>query len=113
MPTQKRKLVYSTRSDAQLNATKTHQSPRVSLPPQQQTIYLLVDRKQRKGKTVTICRGFQLTPTDLKDLEKKLKQECGAGGTSKGDEIEIQGDHRDKIFILLETLNYKVKRSGG
>jgi translation initiation factor 1 len=73
----------------------------------------MIDRKRRRGKTVTICRGFQLNASDLKALEKKLKRECGAGGTSKEDEIEIQGDHREKLFTSLATLNYKVKRSGG
>lgn len=107
------KLVYSTRDDAELDAKKSTTDLKQSLPPQQQTIRVMVDRKQRRGKTVTVCRGFQLTPTDLKKLEKTLKQYCGAGGTSKANEIEIQGDHRDKIMQKLTTLNYKVKRAGG
>ncbi|NIP24419.1 MAG: hypothetical protein GWO38_11520 [Phycisphaerae bacterium] len=107
------KLVYSTRDDAELDTEKSTTDLKQSLPPQQQTIQVMVDRKRRRGKTVTVCRGFQLTPTDLKELEKTLKQYCGAGGTSKANEIEIQGDQRDKIMQKLTTLNYKVKRVGG
>jgi len=105
------KLVYSTRSGGETGAPARPQGQ--SLPPQQQTIRLMLDKKRRRGKTVTVCSGFQLTPADLKELEKMLKQYCGAGGTSKGDEIEIQGDQRDKIMQRLAALNYKVKRAGG
>ena len=108
------KLVYSTRDPVERQRGKKATSVQTrSLPPPQQTIYVLIDRKQRRGKSVTVCRGFKLTPKDLKTLEKQLKQFCGAGGTSKGDEIEIQGEHRDKVMQKLAELNYKVKRSGG
>jgi translation initiation factor 1 len=107
------KLVYSTRSDAQLDNQKRANTITQSLPPQQQTIWVMIDRKRRRGKTVTVCSGFQLTPDDLKKLEKMLKQFCGAGGTSKAGEIEIQGEHRDKVMAKLAGLNYKVKRVGG
>ena len=42
-----------------------------------------------------------------------LKQFCGAGGTSKDDTIEVQGNHRDKVMEKLASLGYKVKRVGG
>jgi translation initiation factor 1 len=113
MTKKKEKLVYSTRSDAKLDNQRPSKGPTQSLPPQQQTIQVMIDRKRRRGKTVTLCSGFVLTPADLKDLEKQLKQFCGAGGTSKADEIEIQGEHRDKIMQKLAELNYKVKRVGG
>lgn len=111
-----RKLVYSTRSDAELDTDRPAQTPSKSVPPQQQTIRVLIDRKRRRGKTVTVCQGFVLTPADLKKMEKALKQYCGAGGTSKAgqeSEIEIQGDHRERIMAKLADLNYKVKRVGG
>ncbi len=103
------KLVYSTRTNAELTTGKPKKFTQKSLPPQQQTISLKLDKKRRRGKTVTLASGFQLSPKDLKSLSKLLKQTCGAGGTAKADEIEIQGDHRSKIKQKLLALHYHVK----
>jgi len=83
------------------------------LPPNQQQIRVEASSKGRKGKTVTIIRGFQASPETLTDLLKKLKTQCGAGGTLKDNEIEIQGDHKQKIVQYLIQLGYKAKASGG
>jgi len=85
----------------------------ISLPPQQQTIYLHRDSKGRGGKTVTLVKKLVLSEEDLKDLAKRLKQVCGSGGTIKDDMIEIQGEHRDKIAEALIKSGYKVKIAGG
>lgn len=84
-----------------------------SLPPQQQTVYLHHDSKGRGGKTVTVVKKLILSEEDLKELAKKLKQVCGSGGTIKDGEIEIQGEHREKIAEALMKLGYKVKIAGG
>ncbi len=84
-----------------------------TLPPNEQNLKVLLDRKQRKGKVVTLIEGFIGTTDDLKDLEKKLKNLCGTGGSSKNNEIIIQGDHREKIMAYLQSNEYKVKRVGG
>lgn len=83
------------------------------LPPNQQQVRVEASSKGRKGKTVTIIRGFQSNPDTLADLLKKLKTQCGAGGTIKENEIEIQGDHKQKIVQFLLQLGYKAKASGG
>lgn len=83
------------------------------LPPNQQNVRVEATRSGRKGKTVTIIRGFQSTPEKLADLLKQLKTQCGAGGTIKENEIEIQGDHKQKIVQFLVQLGYKAKASGG
>ena len=44
---------------------------------------------------------------------KKLKAQCGSGGTVKEDTIEIQGEHKQKLLDILNKLGYKVKISGG
>ena len=82
---------------------KTEPSSRrvISLPPNQQTVYLHRDSKGRGGKTVTLVKKLVLSEDDLKELAKKLKQICGSGGTIKGDMIEIQGEHREKIAEAL------------
>jgi len=83
------------------------------LPPNQQQVRVQTSRKGRGGKTVTVITGFQAKPETLADLLKKLKAQCGAGGAVKDNEIEIQGDHRDKLVQLLNQLGYKAKGSGG
>jgi translation initiation factor 1 len=114
MVQRKSKLVYSTDGEQDIDTRKISAStPAQSLPPQQQTISVLLDRKRRRGKTVTLCSGFVLSADDLRQVEKTLKQLCGAGGTSKDGEIEIQGEHRERIMSKLAEMNFKVKRVGG
>ena len=69
--------------------------------------------KGRKGKGVTLVTGVPLQGADLKTYAKSLKAACGAGGALKGDVIEIQGDHRDRLVPLLESRGWTVKRAGG
>lgn len=84
-----------------------------SLPPQQQTVYLHRESSGRGGKAVTLVKNLVLSPEDLKSLAKKLKQECGTGGTIKEGVIEIQGEQRQRIAAVLQTLGYRVKVAGG
>jgi translation initiation factor 1 len=84
-----------------------------SLPPQQQTVYLHRESSGRGGKAVSLVKNLLLSADDLKNLAKKLKQDCGTGGTIKDGVIEIQGEHREKIAEVLQKLGYKVKIAGG
>lgn len=90
--------------------TTTHAK---SLPPQQQTAYLHRESGGRGGKVVSVVKNLILTEDDLKALAKKLKQECGTGGTVKDGVIEIQGEHRQRMAEVLMKLGYKVKIAGG
>ena len=83
------------------------------LPPNQQDIRIQATRSGRKGKTVTVVTGFQHKPKTLTKLLKKLKSQCGSGGTVKEDSLEIQGDHKQKLLTTLTELGYKAKISGG
>ncbi|MEL6223906.1 MAG: translation initiation factor [Cyanobacteria bacterium J06627_8] len=83
------------------------------LPPNQQNIRIQASRKGRGGKTVTVISGFQLSSENLTALAKKLKAQCGTGGTVKEGDIEIQGDHTQKLLQLLLDKGYKAKISGG
>ena len=84
-----------------------------NLPPAQQNLRVQASRKGRKGKTVTVITGLQANAETLADLLKQLKSQCGAGGTVKDQEIEIQGDHTQKLVQVLTKLGYKAKVSGG
>jgi translation initiation factor 1 len=79
--------------------------------PSKQTIRVVIDRKRRAGKSVTVASGFQLTAASLSDLAASLKKRCGAGGTAEDGEIEIQGDHLGRVAAELERLGYKVRKS--
>lgn len=92
------------------NQTTSHTK---SLPPQQQTIYLHRETSGRNGTPVSLVKNLVLSVDDMKALAKKLKQQCGTGGTIKDGVIEIQGEHRQKISEILIKLGYKVKVAGG
>ena len=62
----------------------------------------------RRGKTVTVVSNIKHNPQVIEKLEKQLKQQCGAGGTSYAKTIEIQGDHVDKVRKFLEKEGYNV-----
>lgn len=67
-----------------------------------------LDTQGRKGKMVTVVSGLMHNPDTMDDLARMLKQHCGAGGTVKDRNIEIQGDHRKRIGEKLKELNYVV-----
>ena len=82
-------------------------------PPGQQTAYLHRDSKGRGGKSVTLIKNLALTEEDMKSLAKRIKQDCGVGGTVKDGVIEIQSEQRERIADILQRLGYKVKLAGG
>ena len=71
------------------------------------------ETKGRKGKTVTVVSGTPLAGAELKDLAKRLKQICGSGGTVRDGDIEIQGDHRERVVAELAGRGWTVKKAGG
>lgn len=67
----------------------------------------------RKGKGVCIITGLDLDDDQLQTLAAELKKKCGCGGAIKAGQIEIQGDKRDELKVLLECKGFKVKLAGG
>ncbi|MDB5230936.1 MAG: translation initiation factor SUI1-related protein [Chitinophagaceae bacterium] len=78
----------------------------ITLAPADQKLRILLDKKQRAGKSVTLVTGFAGKEDDLEDLGKKIKNFCGTGGSVKDGEIIIQGDQRDKVLQWLTKNNY-------
>jgi translation initiation factor 1 len=103
-------MVYSTNDDFEYDKNDDQQD---TLAAANQKLYVSLDKKNRKGKAVTLVEGFIGSEDDLKELGKMLKSKCGVGGSAKNGEILIQGDVRDKVVVLLEKDSYKVKRKGG
>lgn len=104
-------IVYSTDEhfdyqDEEVNEVET-------LPNSRQDLRVMLDRKMRGGKTVTLVRGFVGTSSDLEALGKKLKQKCGVGGGVKDGEIIVQGDFKQRVVQLLQDDGYRVKPVGG
>jgi translation initiation factor 1 len=104
-------IVYSTNPEFQYQKDEIPDED--TLPPEQQNLIISLDKKQRKGKSVTLISGFVGQEQDLKELGKKLKVRLGVGGSVKNGKILIQGDLRDKAMEILKSENYQVKRSGG
>jgi translation initiation factor 1 len=103
-------IIYSTNPDFNYGEEAT---PEVTLPVERQLLYIWLDSKARKGKTVSLIRGFKGNEADLEALARQIKSICGTGGTVKNGEIIIQGDFRDKIIHFLNGSGYKTKKAGG
>ena len=105
-------IVYSTNPDFSYETEEENVAE--TLPPQQQRLKVQLDRKNRRGKVVTLITGFVGNDEDLKDLGKMLKSKCGVGGGAKDGEIIVQGDFKQKVIDLLLKAGYtQTKGVGG
>lgn len=103
-------IVYST--DPSFNSGNLQEPGGETPEPSQQKLKVLLDRKQRAGKSVTLVTGFVGKADDLEALGKQLKTHCGTGGSVKDYEIIIQGDQRDKVVDWLMKKGYGSVRKG-
>jgi translation initiation factor 1 len=101
-------LVYSTDPGFKLPEMDNEESE--TLLPAQQKLRIVLDKKQRAGKMVTLIEGFIGKQTDREELGKKLKSFCGTGGSVKDNEILVQGDNRDKVLQWLQKNGYSAAR---
>jgi len=105
-------VVYSTNQDYSFDYEDDEEQE--TLSESEQPLYVSIDRKQRKGKSVTLVEGFVGSDDDLKALGKLLKSKCGVGGSAKDGEIIIQGEAKEKVYELLLKEGYKkTKKRGG
>ena len=104
-------IVYSTDNDFVYQEEETGDVE--TLPNHKQQLRVMLDKKMRGGKKVTLVTGFVGTSVDLEALGKTLKQKCGVGGSTKDGEIIVQGDFRQRIMQLLSDEGYRVKLVGG
>lgn len=57
--------------------------------------------KKKFGKRYTVIEGIDSKQIDIKEITKQLKNKFACGGTVKGDYIELQGDHKQKVKEFL------------
>lgn len=79
--------------------------PQVS--PEKQLLKIAVE-KRKKGKVVTLIRGLAKS-NDHSNLLTNLKNHCGTGGTVKEEQLEIQGDHAERISTFLRNAGYRIQ----
>ena len=101
-------VVYST--DPNFKYEQETEPEVETLEPSKQNLIVAIDRRARAGKQVTLVKGFVGSEDDLATLGKTLKVKCGVGGTAKDGEITLQGDLRDKVVALLQSMGYRAKR---
>lgn len=117
MATNAKRTVFST--DPEPEAPKAKEAAPANLaapfPMRQQNnpVRVHLERKGRGGKTVSVIKGVMSPSHGKEALVKLLKNKLGTGGAVKENDVEIQGDHRDKLVELLNELGYKAKKAGG
>lgn len=100
-------VVYST--NPSFNYEYDQEAEASTLAPEKQNLRVLLDSKQRKGKTVTLIQGFVGTEEDLEALARLLKNKCGVGGSVKDGEIIIQGEVKEKVLLILKDNKYRAR----
>ncbi len=100
-------VVYSTNPDYHYEYQQEEEAE--TLPAEKQNLRVVLDSKQRKGKTVTLIQGFVGSEDDLKELARLLKNKCGVGGSIKNGEIIIQGELKEKVLAILRENRYRAK----
>lgn len=103
----KESMPHDTTPDSGLTTAEESSYPQKA--PQQACLTVLLDRKGRKGKTATIIEGFEADDANVADTARILKQKIGTGGSSRGGEILLQGDWRERAATLLRDMGYKVR----
>ncbi len=101
-------VVYSTNPNFKYDTDKEEEQD--TLPKEKQQLRIQLDKRNRKGKAVTLITGFVGTSEDLEELGKFLKVKCGVGGSAKDHEIIVQGDLRNKVLELLQKEGYVKSR---
>ncbi|MDK2851925.1 MAG: translation initiation factor 1 [Proteiniphilum sp.] len=101
-------IVYSTNPD--YHYRKEDEESEAIVPKEKQLLRISLDKRNRKGKAVTLVTGFRGSDEELQELGKLLKMRCGVGGSAKDGEIIVQGDHRAKVLDILQKEGYAKSR---
>lgn len=86
--------------------TPEHQSAAPASPQTKPKLTVTLDKK-RAGKTATIISGFDPADPRAAELAALLKRRLATGGSSRGGEILVQGDHVEKVRAILREEGYR------
>ena len=103
------RVVYSTNLDLVPDEESQEED---SPPSSEQTLYVSLERL-KGGKVATVIENFVGKKADLEELGKLLRNKCGSGGSVKEGVIIVQGQQRDKVIGILNSLGFKTKKKGG
>ncbi|HYX26021.1 MAG TPA: hypothetical protein VFC23_17835 [Thermoanaerobaculia bacterium] len=116
------RTVYSTESPVPRKGEPALREPAASRLPWEQSPRVRLDRAGRGGKTVTTVGPLVLARPEAEALLAAWRKTCGSGGSLKAAkladgspafELEVQGDHADRLVAELVRAGYKAKRAGG
>lgn len=93
--------------DTKKEDKKTKNVVQTIIPKNQHQLVFALEK--RNGKPVTIIGKFEVEENLKKDILKLLKSKLACGGSLKDEFIEIQGDLKDKIRIILVDNGWKFK----
>ncbi len=74
-----------------------------------QDVRVYLDKKARRGKSVTVVAELRLSSEMRDKLSKDLKQKMSVGGTVYDDTIELQGDHVTRVAGFLKEQGFIVR----
>lgn len=70
---------------------------------------LRIERKGRRGKTVTLVSGLALRESALDELARKMKKAMGCGASIEERAVVVlQGDNRERLRLWLESRGVRV-----
>lgn len=101
-------VVFSTNPDFKYESDDEQETVE-KIPNEKQKLRIELDKRNRKGKAVTLITGYVGSDDDLGELARMLKTKCGSGGSSRCGEILIQGDFRQKVNEILQKEGYKTR----
>ncbi len=66
-------------------------------------------KEKRRGKVITIVKPFYMDKKELQSILKSLKKSMGIGGSLKNEQMEFQGEVKDRLKESLIEFGFKFK----
>lgn len=93
--------------------SETEGQPKPATSAKKDRVRVYLEKKGRRGKSVTLIKGLTLDQDDLSALAKNVKSSCGVGGGVEGEHIMVQGDQRLKVVKYFQELGYTDVKNAG